>query len=338
MQSLEGLPEKEIQRRLKISKKMKKVTAKKRKAGLRAYWARRRKEKAEKEKAELAEKKRLKKEQDRANGIKQKRKKKPGPTPNYAKRYRAKKKKEKERQKRAEERENKEKREYNFKILICRNGKRSYTIGKYYTSEDAYLEFNRQKFISESVRFPKHIHLYDHTYKSTLDECVMIERTDRGPSMLRNEYGKIVEQKTDLEGWEIIDKFRFNIEETFWIWGYDSRNDRKTFDWIYKELLVQDGFGPYEFRRVFTYRNKLMVRYDDGSLEFVVCKGDYDSVRLYNELQVEAKKDKLKQLLFIGDKTEKTESTLKLEKELQEMTGWTIKKIRMNATKYFTLK
>ena len=75
MQSLEGLPEKEIQRRLKISKKMKKVTAKKRKAGLRAYWARRRKEKAEKEKAELAEKKRLKKEQDRANGIKQKRKK-----------------------------------------------------------------------------------------------------------------------------------------------------------------------------------------------------------------------------------------------------------------------
>ena len=156
--------------------------------------------------------------------------------------------------------------------------------------------------------------------------------------MLRNEYGKLVEQRTDLEGWEIIDKFRNNVEETFWVWGYDSRSDRKTFTWVYDNLLICGGFNLYEYRRVFTFRNKLLVRYDDTSLEFVVCKGESDAIRLYNELQTRAKKDGVKQLIFLGDKSEYSKETEKLISEIMEMTGWSKKKVSMRNTAYYSTK
>lgn len=334
MQSLEGLTEKEKERRLKISKTMKKVTAKKRQAGLRKYWRRRRKEREEREEKEKKRKEKEKalqtKEREKAKK-KKTRKKKTGPKINWYKR----KKKRLEKENRV--RKDMHKQPFIYKVMICRNGNRIKTIGKYRTSEEAYEAFNEQKSISDSVVFPRETKIYD-TIENSLDECIIIEKTDRGPSMLRNEYGKLVEQKTNLEGWEIIDKFKCNIEETFWVWGYDNRSERKDFTWIYDNLLIGDGFGPYEFKRIFTYRNKLLIRYDDNSLSIVICKSDYDSMRLYNEFQYKAKKEKVTQLVFIGDRSRLCPETEKLERELMEITGWNLKRVRMKNTSYYMVK
>ena len=332
MQSLEGLPENEKQRRVKISATMKKKNAKKREAGLRAYRKRRKKEAEARARAKKKEEERLKKEKEKEKLKNKPKRKKPGPKKNYYKRYRQKQKRKKKKPIVREKLP-----EFKYKIMLCRNGKRTMTIGKYRTSVEAYADFNKQRFMSDSVRFPRHISI-DQMCDNSVDECILIEKTDSGPTLLRNEYGKLIEHHTNLEGWEIIDKFRYNVEETFWVWGYDNRTDRKDFNWIYNELLIMDGFGPYEFRRIFTYRNKLCVRYDDGQLEFVICKNDYDTVRLYNELQRQAKQDKVKQLIFIGDKSELTEGTKKLEAELQKITGWTLKKVRMKSSTYYVLK
>lgn len=333
MQSFEGLSESEIRRRKKISATMKKKIEQKRKAGLRKYWTKRRKEKAEKEKKEKAEKEKIRKQQAKErekirNRKKPGRKKKTGPKINWYKR-----------KKKRIEKENRIKKDTHlppikFKVMMCRNGNRISTIGKYRTSEEAYEAFNRQKEISNAVVFPRQFRIYD-KFENSIDECIIIEKTDKGPTILRNEYGKLVEQRTDLDGWEIIDKFKCNVEETFWVWGYDNRSDRKTFTWIYDEMVIGNGFGPYEFKRIFIYRNKLLVRYDSGELGMVICKSDYDSSRLYNELQSKTKKDKITQVVFIGDRSRKCPETEKLEKELMELTGWNIKKLRMKNTTYY---
>ena len=336
MQSLEGLPEKEKERRLKISKTMKKVTAKKRQAGLRAYWKRKKKEREAREKEEKKRKEKEKalqaKEREKEKKKKRGRRKKPGPPKDWYKR----KKKKREQLKKKEKRKSEPKKPpFTYKIMICRNGRKLFTVGQYRTSKDAYEAFVKEKFKSESVVLPRMTRI-DEDCTASNDECIMIQKTDSGPTVLRNEYGKLVEYRTNLDGWEIIDKFKYNVEETFWVWGYDNRSDRKDFTWIYDNLLIGDGFGPYEFKRVFTYRNKFLVRYDDGSLNFVMCKTEYDAVRLYNELQLKAKKEKVSQLVFIGDKSELTENTRKLEQELMDMTGWTLKKVRMKDSTYYS--
>lgn len=334
MQDLTGLPENEVQRRLKISKKMKKVFAERRKQGLKRYWRRRRKELAEKKKEEEKEKARLKKEQEKEklkNKPRKPRKKKRGPKINKYKRR--KKKLEKERRAHLVKAP---KPPFIYQIMLCSNGKRYYTIGKYRTSEEAYAEFKNQKWISDSVVFPRNMRVGEDEFKTSVDECILIQKTDSGPTNLRNEYGKLVEHHTDLEGWEIIDKFKNNVEETFWVFGYDNRSDRKTFMWIYENLIVCGGFEPYEFRRVFTYLNKLLIRYDDNSLEMVICKSEFDAVTMYNKIQEMAKKDGIKQLVFIGDRSALTPERKKLEKELMELTGWTVKKLSMKNTTYRT--
>ena len=129
MQSLEGLPEKEKKRRLKISKKMKKIAARKRQAGLRAYWSAYRKEKAKREKAEKRakekEKERLRKEREKQKHKKKRgRKKKRGPKiSQYQYRKRLKEKREKANRVRPTLPPP------TFEIIWCRNKKREKSMG-----------------------------------------------------------------------------------------------------------------------------------------------------------------------------------------------------------------
>lgn len=326
MQSFEGLSEKEINRRKKISASMKKYIKKKREKGLKKYWARKRREKRSRE---LAEKKAKEKEK---NKKKRGRHKKPGRKIDWNKRKRKKALAEKKRK----EREAKKniQIEYNYKIFLCRGGKRKNTIGEYETVQEAYDVFNEKKREANDVVFER-MFKGGQTFRYMIDECIIVEKTDSGPSVMRNEYGKLVEHKTDLEGWEVLDKFQTKVEETFWVWGYDNRSDRKTFKWIFDEMIVRDGFGPYEYRRVFTYRNKLLIRYDDGTLGLIFCKCEYDATRMYNLLQQWAKRDGLKQVVFIGDRSDADAESRKVEKELSELTGWTIKKVQMRGTSYY---
>ena len=332
----EDLSPTEIARRQKISKAMKKIVAKKRKAGLKKYYKKKRKEAEEKKKAKQKEKERQKKlALKERNKKKPGRKKKTGPKINWYLR----KKKKKEKEKRADERAAKiaANKIFNYRIYTTRNGNQERLIGKFRTIEDAYDRFNMEKKRSEMVVFPRTTKI-DQKIEESVDECILVAKTDNGPTMLRNEYGKLIEHRTNLEGWEVIDKFRNRVEETFWVWGYDNRNDRKTFSWIYDEMLIREGFGLYEFRRVFVFRNKLLVRMDDGTLNFALCKSDFDAVRLYNALQDKAKKDGIKKLLFLGDKSERSEETDKLITELMEITGWSKKKVSMKNTTYYVTK
>lgn len=330
MKSFEGLTPKEIARRKKQSREQSKRMAKKRKAGLRRYWAERRKEAEKKKKEQQKEKERLKKLAAKEHKKRKPRKKKTGPKINWNLRKRKKFLKKKRQEERLAERN----KPYLYKIYMTRNGVRQSTVGQYKTIEDAYERFNQEKIRAQAVVFPRKTKVHD-TLEKSIDECVLVGKTDSGPTMLRNEYGKLVEQRTDLEGWEIMDKFRCAVEETFWVWGYDNRaKSRKTFSWIYDNLLICGGFGLYEYRRVFTFRNKLLIRYDDMSLNFVICKTDSDAIHLYNELQNRAKKDGVKQLMFLGDKSERTEETKKLILELMKITGWSKKKVSMKSTSY----
>lgn len=313
----------------KTSDKRKAAFEKRRLKGYRKYIREKRKEKKKREEAERKkkEKERLKKEKER---LKEKNKKPVG---------RPKKRGPKKKRKKKTVVELKSPGRhalppFNYKIISCRNGVQNKFIGKYRSIEDAYDVFNELKTKDKDVIFQSVV-TGDEKIKNSIDEYIIIEKTESKPSVLRNEYGKLVEQTINKDGWVIIDKFRYKREELFWVYGYDSKSDRKTFVWIYTNLIVNDIIGVFDFKRIFLYKNKLLIRNDDGNLEMILCKNVSDAVRLYNKIEEWVKRDKIKQVLFIGDFSELSERRKKLEEEIMSLTGWNKKKVQMKTTTFY---
>ena len=74
---------------------------------------------------------------------------------------------------------------------------------------------------------------------------------------------------------------------------------------------------------------------DNGGIDLIMCKHISDSVRFYNMLESWIKRDKIKQVIFVGDYSSLSDRRRKLENELLELTGWKINKIRMSTNSYF---
>lgn len=227
---------------------------------------------------------------------------------------------------------------FSYKIISCKNGKQNKLVGKYRDIKDAYAVFDALKDENKKVVFPISFTGCEEL-KNSIDEYILIGKDENNESsMLRNEYGVLVEHKTNVDGWIILDKFRYFREEDFWVWGYSNKRDRKTFMWVFENLIV-DGFdNAYEYKRVCTYKNKVVIKSDDGYMDIIFCKSPEDSVRFYNLLETYSKKNKIKRLLFIGDFSKISKQRKRLEDELIEFTGLSRYKIQMKNTSFFVKK
>lgn len=326
---IEEISDTERERRRKISEYRKRVIKEKREKGLKEYQKRRKKEKALKEKKKLREKEKEKKRKERE--AEKKKHKKPVGRP----KKRGPKKKYKRKKKVLKKRGKKPMPPISYKIISCKNGKQNKLIGKYRNIEDAYEVFNKLKENDKNVIFPISSYGND-KLKNSIDEYVLIEKNEtKEASMLRNEYGVIIEHKTNREGWIILDKYRYLKEETFWVWGYDKKSDRKTFLWVFQNLLLNAFTSSYEHKMICTYKNKVVIKSDNGYMDLIFCKSQEDSIRFYNLLEKYSKKNRLKRAIFIGDFSRVSKQRRKLENELIEFTGLTKRKIQMKNTSFF---
>lgn len=312
-----------------MTEKQKAAAERRRRKGYMEYIRRIRREKAKKKKAEAKQKERerIKRQKEREKLKKKRpvgRPKKKGPKKKYKKKKTVKK--------------NPVGRPYigafNYKIISCRNGKQNKLIGKYRSIEDAYDAFNVLIRNDENVILPTLLTGEDKLFNS-IDEYILIEKNpDKDSNLLRNEYGKLVEHRVDKDGWIIIDKQRYNKEETFWVYGFNNKNERKTFLWIYENLILTDIETCFDFKRLIIYKNKLVIKSDSDTIDMVICKNESDSIRLYNKIEEYIKRDKIKQVLFLGNLSKLSDRRRKLEDEIMELTGWDRRKVQMKATKY----
>lgn len=304
-----------------------------RRKGYEAYLKRKHKEMAEREREEKKrkEKERKKKEKERLKRLKEKKKRPVGRPKKRGPKKKRKKKIEKIPQKVGP----KFQKPYSYKIISCRNGVQNKFIGRYRDIKEAYDVFNALKTQDNNVIFPSNI-TGIHQIENSVDEYILIEKNeDKTSTLLRNEYGKFVEQTTNKNGWIIIDKFRYKREEEFWVYGYNSKNDRKTFLWIYNNLIISDLYDNLDFKRIFLYKNKIVIKNDANEIGLVLCKDESDAVRFYNKTEEWIKRDKIKQVLFMGDYSSISDRRRKLEDELIALTGWTKKKVQMKNNTYY---
>lgn len=218
-----------------------------------------------------------------------------------------------------------------FKIVSMLNGKQNGYIGSYQTYADAYSKLQELNNLNSTIVFPRKF-INNETINTVKDEYLILERNrfgDKSDGLLRNEFGKFVEQKiTNNTKWVVRDKIVRLVEETFWVYGYDPKSDRKTCQWILDYLIFGAIETEYDIIRVLVYKNKLIIKYDNKPMRMVMCKNKSDAIRLYNFISDQIRIKKIKQVVCIGAYNVVCDSRRELEQDIMNLTGWDKRKIQ----------
>ena len=222
---------------------------------------------------------------------------------------------------------------YDYKIVGVLNGKQNEYFGQYSSLEDAYASFQELEKQNSEIIFRRKV-INAGILKDSRDEYLLLQKNrngDLGNTMLRNKYGKLVEQISSNPKWVIYDKCERYVEETFWVYGYCPKTDRKTFKWVYDNMIIGGLVKDYDIERILFYKNKLIIKYDDGKLGIIICKNCSECLRFYNLLQEWCEKNR--QIFFLGSFDRISDRRRELEEELMEYTGWTKIKIQRDSTR-----
>ena len=157
------------------------------------------------------------------------------------------------------------------------------------------------------------------------------DKTESRETKVMDEYGKFVNYATNDDHWIIYDRSPYYIEETFWVYGYHPRLQRKDFKWIYDNFISNNSNNKYLFKTVQLFKNKILVECN-GKLDMVICKNKQDAIRMYNMIEEWCERDKMKYIGFMGDLSYSRYKSDWITK-IQKLTNWTRKKITRMSTR-----
>ena len=157
------------------------------------------------------------------------------------------------------------------------------------------------------------------------------DKTESCETKVMDEYGKFVNYATNDDDWIIYDRSPYYIEETFWVYGYHPKLQRKDFKWIYDNFISNNSNNKYLFKTVQLFKNKILVECN-GKLDMVICKNKQDAIRMYNMIEEWCERDKMKYIGFMGDLSYSRYKSDWITK-IQKLTNWTRKKITRMSTR-----
>ena len=221
-----------------------------------------------------------------------------------------------------------------YHIILTNHGKQLRDL--YFTHSEALVNkrFNAMLKENKKIVFPMRYNNHEHVMKECNYELIIIkgkDEFDNNVQKIRDEYGKFINYESSDEDWIIYDRANYDIEETFWVYGYHPRIQRKDFNWIFDTFIEKDAKNKYIFKSVVVYKNKLLIDYN-GKLEMVICKNKSDCVRMYNMIEKKSVEKKHKNIAFMGDIADSKYKKMWMDK-IRELTHWNDKKIERGSTR-----
>ena len=193
----------------------------------------------------------------------------------------------------------------------------------------SFLNFNKIKTENDVFFKKEHINYYGIIPVEYKIYIVKDYEESDEPRLIRNRLGKLTYEKPIFGIWTILYESNYDIEETFWVYGYDKRNDRKTIVDIIG--LLMSGMGdPKKTKQVVVVNNKLLIHVED-QFEMVICKCKKDAQRLHHALASAAKDNRIKNLYFMGTANKKMCGDY--YEIIHEHTGWDYTKIWRTTTR-----
>ena len=221
-----------------------------------------------------------------------------------------------------------------YSIILVNHGKQLRTICSEETETKIYKRFKELLDESKEVNFPIRYNNHEHVMIEAEYELVIIkcsDEFDNKVNKVRSDSGEFVNYETTDEDWIVVDRAPYNIEETFWVYGYHPRLQRKDFNWVFDNFIAKDAKNKYMFKSIQVYLNKLLIDCN-GKLEIVICKNKKDSIRLYNLIETKSNEKKFKYIMFMGD-ISKSKYKGDWIKRIKELTGWNNTKINRSSTR-----
>lgn len=221
-----------------------------------------------------------------------------------------------------------------YHIILVNHDKMKSDLYWTESEQEANKKFKDMVDESNNVEFPiKYNNEKTEIVESSYELMIIKARGKNEPiiSKVRDEYGKFINYSTNDEDWIIYDRAPYQIEETFWVYGYHPKLQRKTFSWIFDNMMMINSSSKYYFKMVRLFKNKLLVACN-GKIEMVICKNKKDSIRLYNALESKCSGCGMKYSIFMGD-LEYSKYKRDWITKIQELTHWSRKKIGRNSTR-----
>lgn len=219
-------------------------------------------------------------------------------------------------------------------IIIVSQGKQLEDLFNTNTEEKVNKKFNKMLADNkENVKFPIRWNICEHDVLEADYELVIIKLKEDDPTLkdVRDENGNIVKYASSSDNWVIYDRAPYDIEETFWVYGFHPSRQRKDYRWIYENFIYKDKDIKNKLRTIAIFKNKLLIDSED-KLEMVICKNKSDCIRFYNEVEGDVKKDKIKNVIFMGDVWESKSRKFWYDK-VENLTHWKWKKIIRHTTR-----
>lgn len=224
-----------------------------------------------------------------------------------------------------------------YRIIVTSHNKIMTTVFTTRYKNNALSTFN--KIISEnnkSVKFPIRYSSKNHKLMPSKYEILLMRSKPIGSdfineTLLRNDYGQLVPHTSNSSKMVIYKKSEFLFEETFWVYGFNPKSQRKDFEYIFNSIVISGLQNiKYPQKKIGVYRNKLIIEHNDD-FDIVICKCEDDVVRLYNKIQKDVEKMKIKGIFFSN--IYRGTSMYDLESKILKKTGWTLRKIRRKSTR-----
>lgn len=215
-----------------------------------------------------------------------------------------------------------------YRVVLVANGEYKKTLHKCKTRETAFINFHKIKD-ENKVLYPKKF-INTGGIKPVKFQIYVTKPTEEDDSfrLLRDDYGKTYIEKP-LGDWTILHSDDYQIEETFWVYGLDSKAERPNISEVVKRLM-QGAHGKKMVKQVIVVYNKLII-HNEEQFEMVLCKNLEDAQRLHHTLAKIAKKQKIKSLLFMGTASKAMNG--RLYDLIHDETGWPYSKIRRTTTR-----
>ncbi len=215
-----------------------------------------------------------------------------------------------------------------YRVILVSNGKYRKSLHKCNTKETAFLHYNKIKE-ENKILFPKKF-INTNAIKPVEYQICVTKITEDSDTFrhLRDKYGKTYIEKP-IGDWTILDSSSFDLEETFWVYGMNSKLNRPTIRDIIKKLVV-GAHKKNMVKQIIVVYNKLII-YNEDQFDMVICKCKEDAQRLHHTVAKIAKNQKIKSLLFIGTASKVMIGTM--YDLIKEKTGWPISKIKRTSTR-----
>lgn len=209
-----------------------------------------------------------------------------------------------------------------FKIVLASRGKVIEKLKNFPYRQEAVEEFGKMvKENHKSVVFPKEwIKIEGIGYEADYELLLLKRRCGETGNVfkVRDDTGKFVEYEFNNPEWILFDRARWYKEEEFYVYGHHPMYDKKSFNWIYDNLIKTSDKD--DIKNVMVLINKLVID-KSGEPDFVICRNISQAIKLYNMIYDRCEKDKLRNIIFSGNMSHKENYKWCMEK-LSELTGW----------------